>query len=1140
MSNKTNKQKLSLGLDLGTAWHGWALSSVNDDESKNEVIMRGSHYFGQKSNPDGTYPLGERGVVRRTRRSIRRTKQRKNDFKKLVSNKYKDIFNFDVKEVLVDQSIANPYELAVKGLKQELTPKELFKLLHWVLSFRGCQYNVKNDLPVFETLYESFKQGKVRGVGARQVASEKIVEQDKETGEVLKTEQIKNTFVYSRNQMAEELSRIIDNASYLKGTNFKKEYLGDSSSNDIRIKSGIFNRQRDYAYGPGSEKSPSEWGIYDESFFDTKTGERLFNNLWDKSISKCPVSEANGENPVQRVAPKYFICGEIASLVSELSFTKIDNRLLTAEQRNTIWNYIINNPSKKPGLALIRKALDLDDENVITNYPSKSKSLDENFQELKIFRNLLKNKIISLSLDDLYSLDKIRNIDEILNALCNKYLIMNASDDKAIAKELMFNKDKQESISYLKEIDKNHVINDYELVTNLERFTDLNKSYHSFGQNALLNYIEKNIFEEKSISLSYFYSKEITKAGRDEYILFNKTDFKKEREYINEHLFDNKIFLSPDIKNATIEAIRIINRFLKYCKQNNYYLSNIVIETTSNDKQSFNSKRKREEISERNKFLEELTKDIKNKTGASDSTVEKIKVLILTRVNETNVKKKNIWSEDYFDLYCGEPIYINDVLKNPELYEIEHALPLSKSAMNGYNNKILIKKNLNHSKSNMLPSQFANEKAKQLWEDQVKLENFELYKTLITLEIPKHFLASQLNNVSNIMRQVVDGLQAWSEYQDENNKYFDGIEIQTVNGATTQKIRKMAKLEEKDRSDNEHHSIDASICSILGGIKEFNEMKPVYNHETKHNIYKTHINIFKEGNINFEKICSSIEDAKWELSAKKLSLFFNETLDEKLAYLYSKKQNSKYHFSGKVTKDGCNKFITKIDEKGNKKYIRVETKDLFKLDNKFSWDKKIFLNPESEISILRKIFDDYKMYEFPFKQYMEEMISNDFKEWEKYFLSRQVAFINHLNNVRVYTKIKYLGNTVSPEIVIKKDNQKSPAKSYKTFEQFKCVLVVTDNKKTWFQGESYADIFMKKNKEKLESGELKIIDVYEIYKELFIDENNELWVLCSFVKEKTENSNRIVLKNINNPERTIKKGYSVFKELGLKKFKQYY
>ncbi|MGL4951341.1 MAG: type II CRISPR RNA-guided endonuclease Cas9 [Mycoplasma sp.] len=1123
MKNSENKKKVILGLDLGTNWHGWSLLEVNDeDNSKSKIIQRGSHWFGSLSDPQThTYKMGERGEFRRTRRTISRKKQRRIDFIKLIEKKYKDIFNFYINEIIASPKF-NIYELSVKGLSESLLPDELFRVLISKLSNRGSQHELKNNsgISIFEKLLELYNNGKVRGVGAKtfQVIQDKI---DSNNNETLEKEIKTEVFQYSRNDLKKEIEKVIDNCKYLPN-DFKVNYFN------------IFDRHRDFAFGPGQEQyalsainklSNAEWN---EAFkwsgfkkaIDDETGEIILKrcNLWESSIKKCPVYGEDGE----KVAFKGCPSTEISALVTQLSFLRINSSKLTAEQRKLIWNNILEK-QVLPTLSNFAKILGVNKSD-FKNYPTIEKSGKDKFEELKIFRHILKNNIINFKdLNDLFKSDKLLKFEKILEKIIEKYFIFNG-DENANYTEIKFNSNYSESLKELELLSQTYDIEINENFLNLTIYKEVASSRANFSSKALIEYISEN-FDIGKYTLSSKYSDQIKKSNNSEYVLYSENDHSLSREYINEHLFDNKTFLSPDIKNASIECIRIINKKLKWCKENSYYLSNIIIETTRDDKNSFLTKKQKQEMSSKNKKINDLSIDLAKLT-ISKSAQLKLKTLIMSQNKDFSKTWK---TKDYVDLYTGEPITIEEVLSNPMLFEIEHVLPISRSGNNNQSNKILVRSSSNQIKKNLTSYELygKNEKILSLWVDCVKSENYELYKNLMMEVIPKGFLTSQLNNVSNIMRQVVNGLNLWSKDQNERGKYFDNILITTVSGATTQKIREITDLDTKDRSDNEHHSIDASICALLGSLKEFVKViYPKFNKEDGKFEYISNFNLF-DGTYNNEikKIADTISQVDWELSVKKKTKFFeNDSVDKKLDYFVKKRvgEAMKSTIYSWIEIDGI-----KYTKNKYKLYVGdiKNCKTLFSL-LQLSYTESKCLNTMEQFNKMKEIYEKYyNPLNNPFITYLDESISI-YPEWSKYKNIEAIPYFDQYGVLKTIKTLSFIGKKASIGKILHNKNN-----SFKSGMKSKAIILVEDTKgfKKFINLDSTNSAL-----EGIEK--FKILDIIENNEFYIIPGEKEIYRVAGCHKT----NGTIQLSFVNNHKKTnLQKPYSSFEEIGFMRYKYY-
>ncbi|MGL4951181.1 MAG: type II CRISPR RNA-guided endonuclease Cas9 [Mycoplasma sp.] len=1051
VKNNENKTKVVLGLDLGTAWHGWALCKIDEtEESKNEIIKRGSHYFGQQSDPQsGKYKQGTCGEQRRNRRTIKRRKQRKLDFKTLV-NKNKNIFNFDINE-LVSKITINIYEVAVKGLTQELSKEELIQLLYVKLTNRGSQYNIPNLTmkTISENLLEIFNQNqKVRGVDAKTFSTRVV---DHTTGEV-KDNAIIN-FQFSRKDLSKELETILNNCSYLKNSTFKEDYLN------------IFDRQRHFSKGPGSEKSLTQWGVY-------KTDGTIVENLWDTQIKKCCV---NKELPV---AFKGLPSGEIANMVSQLSFLRKNNNFLTREEKVLFWNNIFTKQTK-PTLKNIAKIFEVETSE-LSRFPVK-KDGNDSFEELKITRNLLNNKIIIAN--DFYDLlTKLEEYEIIADKIYNNFFQFDKEDESL--KLNNYNVDLKSSKEILKELDTNNIIVNIDNFLNFTTIKDINDNRWGFSSKALINYVNENWNKEVSSQLGNFYQKEKLNSDNAEYMIFKRGNVNQEIKYINEGLFDGKPFLSPDIKNASKEAIKLINKTLKYCSENNFYLSDIVLETTRDDRHSFLTQKQIAEKIKEQLLLEKITKSIKDLVN-DDSIVYKIKTLALS----FGADEKTWRNMNYFDLYTAQPIFIEDIINNNQNFEVDHILPISNSANNKQTNKLLVYRTSNQEKGDRTASVFVgkNEKVLNLWEDSIKKVNYELYKNLKMDFIPKGFLNSQLCNVSNIMRQIQQGLKCWTSYCTENNKQFNGIEIHTVSGTTTQKIRELSGLETKTRDDNEHHSVDASICAIIGSLEEFKKLIPQRD-EFGRVIFSTKLNLFNKENITkYKTIVKTIETIDWDLTSKRFTRFWdNQTLEQKIELLKKDNSGSKTNETlyGKVFVD------QKLHQKIKLKFgdFEKQEKNFKKLFDKEYKDSKC-LSTKIEFEKTKEIYKQFSNEKNPFVAYKIETLKNN-PDWRKYFVDGKIPYIYN-NRIWTIKGLTIIGDKVKSCIDIPIVN------GFKTGSVTKAVLIVktivNGKEKIRFEKLDTMNSFFKNNKDLLESGEMEIIDIIEVGQLYYQEGIKELW-----------------------------------------------
>jgi len=1154
-------KKVVIGLDLGIASVGYCLV----EKETQEIILRGSHVFeilsNAKSGPNtkGGYGEGIRGEKRRARRLIRRRQTRKSDFCKLIeSEKYKKLFNFSKTSILEnklnDKNYINKiwseydnlkvfscqelnkipypiYELAAYGLDNELKPDELFKVLHARLSFRGVSYAIpKEDCskPLSKQLLELLeKNKKLRDLNCR-------ILNDLNDANKEEKEQKNHLLIFSCKRNCDDLKKIIQNCSWLGNLKeeFIKDFLGDPSSENISKKYGIFSRVRDYSYGPGTEKSRTDFGIY------KKDGTQV-KNLWEESIGICPVF-----NDLKR-SLKCQIIPEISNLLSQLNSIKIlfDNEVhfLSLTQKITIFRKII---TEKVPLTLLKmsKWLSIKKDD-IKGYPTNKDRSEHNFESCKNLIKIIKNEILIIK-DFQELIEKSYELD----ILTEKYLINFYNPDEPS----YCNKNYSQSIKLIKEKDINKIINNYENYCNLNPLTEkemnsktaekIQESKNNYTKNvisgthqlslkALYEYIKENVNDNKTCSAFYF--KQLAEFEKSQY------KFSSYSKYLPEDLLKYADFISPNVKQTVRECCKILNKILKKYIFNNekYILDAIVIETTNDTKYALhgieNNKRIINQQMNESKIKEKIRE---NYPGIKEETIEKISLL----------KQQN-----YTDLYDGYSINEKDIINNPDQYEIDHILPISRTQNNNQNNKAITKKLNNKNKGNRTlyewksSSEFEELKIKwiSIFEKTniIKLNNL-LMKDLKLKE--RSFIARNLTETQYIIRRIKLGFIAYYDHIMQHRLIDDNwestinqlkdMQILTVSGEVTQRIRnKKLSVGKKDREiSSEHHSVDASICAMLGTLTPFretlNSLIRIINNETgkwewKYND-KRPLDIFDYeiiSNNEWVKISSNIKKSGWWLSTKytnKLDKY--KTLEEKLTEINSWKSkklsdetiygyvdiNEEHHQKEKIN-------LLKTDEKQIQKLKSIFGKDYKYPDclnskNYFDALKKIWFNSISKFNLN---LEDLK--ENPFHLYMEDQAIVDLEF--KLSLSKSCVKIIDNNLNADIKKITVLGNKINGYL-LKKMSKNAMIDGLTA----KCVyLVKKEDQKIIFLNENYLNL----GKEKCEKNNWEIIDVIEIGQIYNI--NNVLFKIIGCHKT----NGCLQWKNIENKkEKTRQNPYSTF------------
>lgn len=1047
--------KIVIGLDLGIASVGYSVALINDSKNDVSLLERGSHLFPILSNPKtlnnpGGYGEGIRGEKRRSRRTIRRRQNRRQDFIKLINDytftrngklesvksKYSNIFNFDAKEI---KNMSYPiYELAVKGLKEELTNKELFKVLYSKLSFRGVAYSVPGEnleIPLaVELLTFLTNIKKVRTPNARMIPTKSLEELDgkKNTNETLQ-------FTLNRNMI--DIEKIIDNCSYLKNTDFKNDYLS------------IFKRVRDFSKGAGSEKSRTNGGIYRTTHDGKKTE---LNNMWEQSIGKCPVNKNDFRSLKCQSLP------EIGNLISQLNSVKYVHGysfplFLTQDQKKTIIEDVLKN-FNSPTPTRIIKVLNLE-RNSLRGFPTSKDGTKPNFEKMENTIRLFKRKILIYT-EWKKALHDIKFTDEVFS----KHLINFYDKDEIINA----NKNYDKSIQVVKELDTNKIIQNYELFCCLNPVVGQNKSSekiiesinsfqknnisgtHTFSLPAIEKYINENIDSQKT--LSTFYIKEIREFQLKQY------SFNKWSKYINNRLMNSVEFISPNIKNAMSETCKIFNKILKKYVYNGpkYLLDAIVIETTSDSKFALNGM-------QNNKELIRIQTENENKIKQIENTYPSIKKSAIEKIILLE-------EQDLTDLYDGKWIDPWEVINNPNMFEIDHILPIGRTQMNDRTNKVLTKKSNNQFKGDKTPVEWLSARPdvfnslKKKWKDilerksPIKLKNMLLEN--LSKDKEKSFIARNLTETQYIMKRIKNGFVAWKNFIKENSSVevvnqIENLEILTVSGSVTQRLRGSRYLDiEKDRNISaEHHSVDASICAFLATLPDFRntlhslvrdvnpetgEIKYIYPKLEPKDIFSNFV-IPQERWSDFRKIISKSD---WLLSYKYMTLLNDElSVQEKLQKLEEKSKPKK------ISGETIYGWIENNGDKWVKERLDLwdlKENELKILENSFKKNYKDSdcLNSENFYLALQKIWNQYykNNKENPFHEYMNDHL--DDIEFQIARQLKQIKIIDGKLNATI-RRLTFMGEKASIGLSLESKMAKN---AFMTKLTPKCVYLMKNDK----------------------------------------------------------------------------------------------
>lgn len=845
-----SKKKVNIGFDIGITSVGW---SIVDEE--NNIIDRGVRLFDELKNPkDGKLE----NIVRRSKRSLRRTlrrkRNRKDDFIKLIFNKYNDIFQLEKKDSFDDNKktffdeIINKctnismFDLIEKGLKSELIPKELLRVLYYYLGHRGYsymtleQYEKKNnnfEIIYKNSIYKNFAEWletKYDLKKDKDIIIDKIKKeinfkndfktensflkaiisfnQDKEyywlfPSEIQKKEFEKNGFIRGNKKNSEfsifewkkEIEKVLSNQSYITN-DFKDDFYLNKNS--------VFSRIRDFSEGPGSEKSPSIYGLY---YIENDKIVKKWDRLWDKLIGKCSVYID------QPRANKKSTSAELSNIINQLNTLWInessrEHHFLTKdEKKKIIIDSIIENKKITP--KYISKIINLDDWKKISKYPTtvSKKELNNSNDEKSNFEEVKNTRIIFSLLNDFL---KIKNYDDLIS---NLDLFNNIVDIFAMyVSQLEVIEEK------IKDILKRNQFENIDEITKALIYSKIDsKSTSSMSIKALNEYIFDEIINEgKTLNQKF---KKIIDDNRN-----NSFNFDCKSKYINFKCMDNEV-MSPTTKCSFRETLKVFNKILKkYIYNGNYYLKNIVMEMPT-EWNSVEERKRLTDIKNNNENKKMIAKENYGYDGDDKKILEKLVLL---------------HSQGGIDVYTGIDLDFNKIINDPSYAQIDHIIPYSISYDDSFNNKVIVHSSSNQEKGQRTPRQYLANKyfaLEKKWKEIFLSENSGLFNkkkyenltTYLDEKDPKRqisFIGRNLSDTRYACRIANQAFNAWLSMMKENNKTQllsnDEINVININGRYSQRYRGSKFLNiKKDRElDYSHHAIDATICAILGNSNE--------------------------------------------------------------------------------------------------------------------------------------------------------------------------------------------------------------------------------------------------------------------------------------------------------------------------------
>lgn len=858
--------------------------------------------------------------MRGAKRNNRRLKTRINDFIKLWENNNLSIPQFKSTEIV---------GLKVRAITEEITLDELYLILYSYLKHRGISY-LEDALD--DTVSGSNAYANGLKLNAKELETHYPCEIQQERLNTIGKYRGQSQIINDNGEVL-DLSNVFTIGAYRKEIQrvfeIQKKYhpeLTDEFCDGYML---IFKRKRKYYEGPGNEKSRTDYGIFTTQL-DANGDYIKKDNIFEKLIGKCSVY------PEELRAAAASYTAQEYNLLNDLNNLTINGRKLEENEKHEIVERI-----KSSNTINMRKIIsDCMGENIDDFAGARiDKSGKEIFHKFEVY-NKMRKALLEIGIDiSNYSREELDKIGYIMTINTDKEALMEAF---------------QESWIGLPEEVK-------------QCFIDMRKSngalfnkWQSFSLK-IMNEPIPEMYAQPKEQMTLLTEMGVTKGTQEEFAGL---------KYIPVDVVSEDIF-NPVVRRSVRISFKILNAVLKKYKA----LDTIVIEMPRDR----NSEEQKKRINDSQKLNEKEMEYIEKKLAVTYGI--KLSPSDFSSQKQLSLKLK-LWNEqDGICLYSGKTIDPNDIINNPQLFEIDHIIPRSISFDDARSNKVLVYRSENQKKGNQTPyyylthshSEWSFEqykatvmnlsKKKEYAISRKKIQNLLYSEDITKMDVLKGFINRNINDTSYASRLVLNTIQNFFMANDADTK------VKVIKGSYTHQMRCNLKLDKNRDESYSHHAVDA----MLIGYSEL-------GYEAYHKLQGEFID-FETGEI--------LRKDMWDENMS----------DEVYAdYLYGKKwanirnevvkaeKNVKYwHYVMRKSNRGlCNQTIRGTREYDGKQYkinkLDIRTKEGIKVFAKLAFSKKdsdrerllVYLNDRRTFDDLCKIYEDYSDAANPFVQYEKE------------------------------------------------------------------------------------------------------------------------------------------------------------------------
>ncbi|ARJ51065.1 type II CRISPR RNA-guided endonuclease Cas9 [Staphylococcus lutrae] len=405
----------------------------------------------------------------------------------------------------------------------------------------------------------------------------------------------------------------------------------------------------------------------------------------------------------------------------------------------------------------------------------------------------------------------------------------------------------------------------------------------------------------------------------------------------------DEFILSPVVKRAFTQSIKVINAIIQ-----KYGLPDDIIIELAREKNS----------ADKRKFLNQLQK--KNEKARHEINT------LVAQYGQPNAKRlvEKITLHQQQEgkcLYSLKDIPLEQLLKQPYLYEVDHIIPRSVSFDNSMQNKVLVLAEENAKKGNQTPYQYLNSREASMTYPEFKQHILNLSKAKDRISKKKRNYLLEERDINKfdvqkdfINRNLVDTRYATRELASLLKAYFKThelpVKVKTINGGFTHYLRKVWKFDKDRNKGYKHHAEDALIIAnadFLFKNQTLNKIEAILN-EPGREVESDTVKVQSEDNYQ-----DLFENTKKAFAIKNFKDFkFSHRVDQK------------------PNRQLVNDTLYSTREVNEDLYVVQTLKDIYSKDNKDV--KRLFDKQPEKFLMFQHDPETFKKFELAMKQYAEE------------------------------------------------------------------------------------------------------------------------------------------------------------------------